>query len=125
MGLRSGVGSRIWRSDVQALFNDLPNGEEITLEQYSAAMKGLDIVEWLKRNERADAESAEMTARITSRDRRLTYVLQHTGEVTQEELDGMSVKQLKEMMLRRKVSLTGCVEKADMKNKYSCKLVKI
>jgi Ca2+-binding EF-hand superfamily protein len=64
LGLRAGVGSQIWRSDIQALFKNIePGKEEITLAEYKVAMKGLDLVEWLESMDKTDltAEGAVPT----------------------------------------------------------------
>jgi Ca2+-binding EF-hand superfamily protein len=55
LGLRAGVGSQIWRSDIQALFKNIePGKEEITLAEYKVAMRGLDLVEWLQSMDKTD-----------------------------------------------------------------------
>jgi Ca2+-binding EF-hand superfamily protein len=146
LGLRTGVGTCIWRSDVAQLFTELENGDEIAKDAYARAMSGLDVVEWLRAHERygpdegtpeGQAAAQAAAAAADTRGRRVTYVLdgeeraslraapeaaeeeeeEETGEVTEDELMAMSVKALKTMFAKRKVSLTGCFEKTDMRAK--------
>ena len=139
LGLRSGVGTCIWRSDVAKLFpTSQQAGEEreISCAEYAQALHGLDVVAWLREHERSGADEGGAGAETAdTRGRRVTYVLEgedaskhaaglaasdaveEGGECTEEELMSMSVKALKQMFAKRKVSLTGCFEKSDMQAK--------